>query len=252
MKTIYKKLLFLFLTLPFSVFAQNTLSGVVLDAKSNLPLPGVNVVVQGANSSTSTDLDGKFKLGGLKSGDKIVFSYIGYNDVTLNYSGQKEVSISLEESSNQLQEVVVQVGYGTAKKKDATGSVAVISSKDFNRGAVLSADQLLVGKAAGVRITNNGGEPDTAPNIRIRGLSSLKAEVTSLSLAIKKDLETQFESQMAVYPFVFKSDMNEIYQTIHDLKNKVKSLEAQLAVVKASTVELDEEEVTKKTTSRKK
>jgi hypothetical protein len=84
--------------------------------------------------------------------------------------------------------------------------------------------------------------------------SALKAEVTSLSLAIKKDMETQFESQMAVYPFVFKSDMNEVYQTIHDLKNKVKSLEAQLAAVKASTVELDEEEVTKtnKTTARKK
>ncbi|HRG59226.1 MAG TPA: poly(R)-hydroxyalkanoic acid synthase subunit PhaE [Bacteroidia bacterium] len=82
--------------------------------------------------------------------------------------------------------------------------------------------------------------------------SALKAEVTSLSLAIKKDLETQFESQMAVYPFVFKSDMNEIYQNIHDLKNKVKSLEAQLAAVKASTVELEEEEVTKKSTSRKK
>lgn len=83
--------------------------------------------------------------------------------------------------------------------------------------------------------------------------SALKAEVTSLSLAIKKDLETQFESQMAVYPFVFKSDMNEIYQSIHDLKNKVKSLEAQLAAVKAATVELDEEEVSKtKTTTRKK
>jgi hypothetical protein len=58
--------------------------------------------------------------------------------------------------------------------------------------------------------------------------SALKAEVTSLSLAIKKDLEKQFEQQMAVYPFVFKSDMNEIYQTIHDLKNKVKALEQEL------------------------
>jgi hypothetical protein len=83
--------------------------------------------------------------------------------------------------------------------------------------------------------------------------SALKAEVTSLSLAIKKDLETQFESQMAVYPFVFKSDMNEVYQSIHDLKKQVKTLEAQLAAVKASTVELDEEEeVAKKATSRKK
>lgn len=173
-------MLFLFLLAPFSILAQGTFSGVVLDAKSKLPLPGVNVVVQGAKSSTSSDFDGKFKLGDLKRGDKVVFSFIGYESQTLNYSGQKEVSISLEESANQLQEVVVQVGYGTAKKKDATGSVAVISSKDFNRGAILTADQLLVGKAAGVRITNNGGEPDTAPNIRIRGLSSLKAEAAPL------------------------------------------------------------------------
>lgn len=180
MKTIYIKLLFLFLFAPFSILAQSTLSGVVLDAKSKLPLPGVNLVVQGAKSSTSSDFDGKFKLGDLKRGDKVVFSFIGYESQTLNYSGQKEVSISLEESANQLQEVVVQVGYGTAKKKDATGSVAVISSKDFNRGAILTADQLLVGKAAGVRITNNGGEPDTAPNIRIRGITSLNAEASPL------------------------------------------------------------------------
>ena len=180
MKTIYIKLLFLFLLAPFSILAQSSLSGVVLDAKSNLPLPGVNVVVQGAKSSTSSDFDGKFKLGDLKRGDKVVFSFIGYESQTLNYFGQKEVSISLEESANQLQEVVVQVGYGTAKKKDATGSVAVIASKDFNKGAILTADQLLVGKAAGVRITNNGGEPDTAPNIRIRGITSLNAEASPL------------------------------------------------------------------------
>jgi len=174
MKTIYKKLLFLFLTLPFSVFAQNTLSGVVLDAKSNLPLPGVNVVVQGANSSTSTDLDGKFKLGGLKSGDKIVFSYIGYNSNTLNYSGQKEVSISLEESSNQLQEVVVQVGYGTSKKKDATGAVDLLTTKEFNRGFNPNTESLLNGRVAGVVVTQ-GGRPGDGAAIRIRGGASLDA-----------------------------------------------------------------------------
>ncbi|WP_396193761.1 SusC/RagA family TonB-linked outer membrane protein [Flavobacterium sp.] len=180
MKTIYKKLLFLFLLLPFGALAQSTLSGVVVDSGSNQPLPGVNVIVQGANSSTTTDFDGKFQLGGLKSGDKIVFSYIGYDSQTVTFSGQKTVNINLLESANQLQEVVVQVGYGTAKKKDATGSVSVITAKDFNRGAILSADQLLVGKVAGVRITNDGGQPDSAPNIRIRGLSSLKAEAAPL------------------------------------------------------------------------
>lgn len=175
MKTIYKKLLFLFLLLPFGALAQSTLSGVVVDSKSNQPLPGVNVIVQGAQNSTTTDFDGKFQLGGLKNGDKLVFSFIGYDSQTVNYNGQKSVNVSLNETANQLQEVVVQVGYGTVKKKDATGSVSVVTSKDFNKGAIVSADQLLAGKVAGVRITNNGGQPDAAPNIRIRGGASLSA-----------------------------------------------------------------------------
>ena len=131
MKTIYKKLLFLFLILPFSAFAQ-TLSGVVLDAASNQPLPGVNVIVKGANKSTTTDFDGKFQLGGLNNGDVVQFSFIGYTAQEVKYSGQKSVSISLVEEANQLQEVVVQVGYGSVKKKDATGSATVITTKDFN------------------------------------------------------------------------------------------------------------------------
>ena len=180
MKTIYKKLLFLFLLLPISVLAQNNLSGLVVDKKSNQPLPGVNVNVQGASKGTSTDFNGKFQLAGLKNGDIVVFSFIGYNNETVKFTGQKSISISLEENANQLQEVVVQVGYGTAKKKDATGAVTTLSSKDFNRGAVLSADQLLIGKVAGVRITNDGGQPDSTPNIRIRGIGSISGQQNPL------------------------------------------------------------------------
>ncbi len=175
MKTIYKKLLFLLLLLPFSVLAQNVLTGVVVDKKSNQPLPGVNVTVQGAQQSTSTDFDGKFQLAKLKTGDKIVFSFVGYETNIVTYSGQKSIAVSLDETANQLQEVVVQVGYGTVKKKDATGSVSTITSKDFNKGSIVSADQLLAGKVAGVRITNDGGSPDSTPHIRIRGGSSLNA-----------------------------------------------------------------------------
>lgn len=175
MKTIYKKLLFLLLLLPVTVLAQSSLEGVVLDSKSKQPIPGVNVVIQGASTGASTDFDGKFRLSNVKNGDKVVFSFIGYTSQTINFSGQKTVSVSLVEEANQLQEVVVQVGYGTVKRKDATGSVDVVTSKDFNKGAILSADQLLTGKSAGVRITNNGGQPDSAPNIRIRGGSSLNA-----------------------------------------------------------------------------
>jgi iron complex outermembrane receptor protein len=175
MKTIYKKLLFLLLFLPFSVLAQGTLGGTVLDSKSNQPIPGVNVVIQGATNGTSTDFDGKFKLTKIKKGAKIVFSFIGYKNSVVTYDSQTSLTVSLVEESNQLQEVVVQVGYGSSKKKDLTGSVSLITAKDFNKGAIVSVDQLLTGKAAGVRITNDGGSPDSAPNIRIRGGASLNA-----------------------------------------------------------------------------
>ena len=175
MKTIYKKLLFLFLLLPLSIFAQSKISGVVLDAGSNQPMPGVNVIVRGASNSTTTDFDGKFQLNGLKKGDVIEVSFIGYKTETVSYSGQSSVTVTLSEEANQLQEVVVQVGYGSVKKKDATGSVATVTAKDFNKGAIVSADQLLTGKVAGVRITNSGGQPDAAPNIRIRGGASINA-----------------------------------------------------------------------------
>ena len=181
MKTIYKKLLFLFLILPISaVFSQASLSGTVMDASVNQPLPGVNVTVQGASNGTTTDFDGKFQLRGLKNGDVIVVSYIGYQSESINFSGQKEIVVQLKEDLTQLQEVVVQVGYGTVKKKDATGSVTTVTAKDFNKGAIVSADQLLTGKVAGVTITSNGGQPDSTPNIRIRGGASLNANNSPL------------------------------------------------------------------------
>ncbi|MGL5111266.1 MAG: TonB-dependent receptor plug domain-containing protein, partial [Flavobacterium sp.] len=175
MKTIYKKLLFLLLFLPLSMLAQNAVTGTVLEKGTGQPIPGANVNIQGAANGVSTDFDGKYKLTNVKKGDKIVFSFIGLRNVVLTYEGQAVLNASLEEDSNELKEVVVQVGYGSVKKKDATGSVAILSSKDFNKGAIVSVDQLLSGKAAGVRITNNGGQPDSAPNIRIRGGASLSA-----------------------------------------------------------------------------
>lgn len=174
MKTIYKKLLFLLLFLPFSVLAQGTLEGTVLDSKTNQPIPGVNVVIQGSSSGTQTDFDGKFKLSKINKGDKIVFSFIGYTSQTISFNNQQSINVSLVEESNELKEVVIQVGYGTVKKKDATGSVALISAKDFNKGAIVSVDGLLNGRAAGVVVTSSG-TPGNDPVIRIRGGSSLLA-----------------------------------------------------------------------------
>jgi TonB-dependent starch-binding outer membrane protein SusC len=174
MKTIYKKLLFLLLLLPVTVLAQSSLEGVVLDSKSNQPLPGVNVVVQGSSIGASTDFDGRFKLSNIKNGDKVVFSFIGYTSQIINFTGQKMVSISLIEEASQLQEVVVQVGYGSVKKKDATGSVTTVTTKDFNKGNNVTAENLLNGRVAGLSVTT-GGAPGSGSAIRIRGGASLSA-----------------------------------------------------------------------------
>jgi TonB-dependent starch-binding outer membrane protein SusC len=174
MKTIYKKLLFLFLLLPFSVLAQSTLTGTVADMATGQPIPGVNVNVQGAPGGASTDFDGKFQLSNVKSGDKIIVSFIGYKTSTVVFNGQKTISISLEEDTNQLKEVVVQVGYGTVKKKDATGSVSQISAKEFNKGINVTPESLISGRIAGVNVVG-GGAPGAKADIRIRGGSSLTA-----------------------------------------------------------------------------
>ena len=175
MKTIYKKLLFLLLLLPFSILAQNTLSGTVVDAVSKQPIPGVNVNVQGAANGVSTDFDGKYQLSNVKKGDKVVFSFIGYKNTVVNFDSQKSLNVSLEEDSNQLKEVVIQVGYGTVKKKDATGAVTLLTAKEFNKGVTVSADNLLNGRVAGVTVNAGGGAPGSVSTIRIRGGASLNA-----------------------------------------------------------------------------
>ena len=174
MKKNYNKLLFFLLLLPFSVFSQNTITGVVTDKATGKSLPGVNVLVKGTPKGTSTDFDGKFQLTKISKGAQIVFSLIGYKVVTIDYSNQKTIDVVLQEEANQLNEVVVQVGYGSVKKKDATGSVELITSKDFNKGAITSVDGLLNGRASGVVITSSG-TPGNDAVIRIRGGSSLAA-----------------------------------------------------------------------------
>lgn len=175
MKTIYKKLLFLLLLLPFSILAQNTVSGSVVDKATGQPIPGVNINVEGTSSSASTGFDGKYQIGNIKKGDKIVFSYVGYRNLVMVSDGQTTLNAQLVEDANELKEVVVQVGYGTVKKKDATGAVTVLGAKDFNKGPVLSADQMIQGKVAGLQITNGGGAPGEGATIRIRSGSSLSA-----------------------------------------------------------------------------
>ncbi len=157
-----------------TMFAQQTMRGVVKEKATGEILPGVNVVVKGTTRGTSTDFDGKFELADVKTGDVLVFTSIGFATFEFTVAQNFNITIELDEDTEKLEEIVV-IGYGSVSKKDATGSVTSISAKDFNKSPVVGAEQLLQGKAAGVRITTAGGQPDAAPNIRIRGGSSLSA-----------------------------------------------------------------------------
>jgi TonB-dependent starch-binding outer membrane protein SusC len=175
MKTISKKLFITLLLLPITMLAQSTLKGTVTDKASGQPLPGVNVIVKGTTNGATTDFDGNFTLSKLKSGDVIEFSFLGFKTVSVTYTSQSTLSVSLEEDSTLLDEVtLVSVGYGTVKRKDATGSVTTVSTKDFNKGANVTAENLLNGKVAGVTI-NTSGAPGSGSEIRIRGGASLLA-----------------------------------------------------------------------------
>ena len=122
MKTIYKKLLFSLILFPVSFLAQTNFNGTVVDKGTSQPLAGVNVQVIGTKNTAVTDFDGAFKFTNVKTGSKVVFSYVGYENVTVTFSGQNDLRVIMEESSSKLSEVVIQIGYGTAKKKDLTGA----------------------------------------------------------------------------------------------------------------------------------
>jgi iron complex outermembrane receptor protein len=177
MKTKVNSFLFLLL-IPILCFGQSSVKGTVSEEDSGLPLPGVNVLVKGTNTGTTTDFDGNYQISA-KTSDVLVFSYVGFSTQEISFNGESTLNVQLAEDASALDEVVL-IGYGSVKKEDLTGSVDVVSSKEFNKGAIVSTDQLLQGKAAGVRITDSGGTPDSAPNIRIRGGSSLNADSSPL------------------------------------------------------------------------
>lgn len=167
-------LLFISFSFAFQAFAQDIqVSGKVSDAKDGSSLPGATVQVKGTTTGMLTDLDGKYSLK-VKQGSILTFTFIGYNTQEITITNQRVLDIALQQSSTTLEQVLI-IGYGQVKKSDATGSISVTSSKDFNKGAITSPQDLLVGKSAGVVITSNGGAPGSNSTIRVRGGSSLTA-----------------------------------------------------------------------------
>lgn len=154
-----------------NVVQQNGIcKGIVKDSNGE-PIIGASVLVKGTTNGITTDLDGKFELSGVKAGDVIQISFVGFISQQIKWNGH-ELDVRLVEDSKALEEVVV-IGYGTQKKADLTGAVANIGTDKLNTQSNVNIGQALQGKIAGVDIVSQGGAPGSGSRIMVRGIGTL-------------------------------------------------------------------------------
>ncbi|HZB14740.1 MAG TPA: TonB-dependent receptor [Chryseolinea sp.] len=146
-------------------------SGSVVD-EAGLAVPGVNVLEKGTTNGTATDSQGKYNLSVADENSVLVFSFIGYRQEERIVGSQSTINIALTPDVNTLSEVVV-IGYGERDKKDLTGSISSLNSKELNNEVRMTPELAMQGKMAGVFVSNPGSDPNARPTIRIRGVSSL-------------------------------------------------------------------------------
>ncbi|MEX0314707.1 MAG: carboxypeptidase-like regulatory domain-containing protein, partial [Allomuricauda sp.] len=151
---------------PLKQELQTQIRGTVTD-NTGEPLPGVNIVVQGTTTGTQTDFDGNYAISA-SDGDVLMFSYIGFTTQNVTVGNSPIIDVILQESTSELDEVVV-VGYGTTVKKNLTSSVSSVDTDDLQVIPSTSLSNAIAGRAAGVLITTVGGRPGTTSNIVIRG-----------------------------------------------------------------------------------
>ena len=157
--------------LSITAFSQNRpVSGVVTEAGTKEPLPGVNIIVKGTSKGTTTNFDGEYLIEA-KVGDTLLFSFVGFKDVTQIVGSGNVINVIMEEETSMLEEVVV-VGYGSAKKKELTGATSNVKGEELEKLNVPRFDQALQGQVSGVTINTNSGSPGGESVIRIRGLST--------------------------------------------------------------------------------
>ncbi|MBB6274108.1 TonB-linked SusC/RagA family outer membrane protein [Pedobacter cryoconitis] len=166
-------LLFTFYNSTTAYSQQKTVTGKVTDQSDGSPLPGVTIKVKGTTAGTSTNSNGEYALK-VTENAILVFSYIGYNELRLTYTGNVNLDAKLVSNNQKLDEIVV-IGYGTTTKKDATGAVATVSAAQIKDLPVSSVDQKLKGQIPGVQISTTTGTPGGGTSIKIRGSGSIGA-----------------------------------------------------------------------------
>lgn len=177
MRTKFNGILTLLLALVVQVsFAQDrTISGTVSDESG--PLPGVTILKKGTTQGTETDFDGNYSIKA-KTGDVLVFSFVGMKTAERTVGASNSVSVVLE-TDNLLEEVVV-VGYGTTTKQAYTGTAKVVKTEQLEAKSVSNVTQALAGEVAGVTVLNTSGQPGAAATVRIRGFGSVNGNRSPL------------------------------------------------------------------------
>ena len=166
-------LLFLFLCITsIPLAAQNIeIKGIVTEAATNEPLPGVTVSIKGKDTGTVTDMDGKYSIK-TNQGDILRFSAIGMKQIERAVTSGAPINVSMEEDNIALEQVVV-IGYGTVKKSHLSGAVSSVSAKELNGQVASNAATALQGKIPGVSVASSSGDPNGTMTINVRGISSL-------------------------------------------------------------------------------
>ncbi len=158
-----------------SLLQGQTLRGVVTDKDTGESLPGANVMIEGTTTGTVTNLDGEYQLDLPPGNHRMLFSFIGYarqiREISIAQNETLTLNIALSLDVTTFEELVV-IGYGTQKKKVATGAIASVGSDEITSTPVLRADQAMQGRTAGVQVTNLSGQPGEAPTIRVRGVGT--------------------------------------------------------------------------------
>lgn len=159
------------MSIQFAFAQEQTIKGVVSDAMGSIP--GVNVNVKGTKNSTQTNFDGEYTIKA-KTGDVLVFTFVGMQNTTATVGTTSKINVTMKEEGKQLEEVVI-LGYVSKGKNEVTGSVKQISGDILKGVPVVSVDQALQGKVAGLQISQSSGTPGSVQDIRIRGVGSVSA-----------------------------------------------------------------------------
>ncbi|RIJ45407.1 SusC/RagA family TonB-linked outer membrane protein [Maribellus luteus] len=152
-------------------FQQQFVSGRVTD-RSNLPLPGVTIMVKGTSQGTVTDFKGDYTINDVPEGGILVFSFVGMVTQEVVVGNQSQINIAMVADAIGIEEVVA-IGYGTLKKSDITGSVSSVRGEDLTQMPMQRVDQALQGRASGVLVLNTAGAPGAETTIRVRGMNSI-------------------------------------------------------------------------------